>query len=107
MRSKTNEQALESAIQRYFTGIISEEHVEDEIGETSFSFGGNGYLLGFPRDFNKKYAVDEVRLWNFLETTHKEELEKLKKHSDYKLKILERGPIRKTRNNNAKDFPDH
>lgn len=90
MRSKTNEQALESAIQKALTGIISEEDTEDEIREPSVPFGGNGYLIGFPRDYNKKYAIDEVRLWNFLETTHKEELEKLKKHSDYKLKILER-----------------
>lgn len=90
MQSKTNEQALESAIQKALTGITLEGHTEGEIREHLAPFGGNGYLIGFPRDYNKKYGIDEVKLWNFLETTHKEELEKLKKHSDYKLKILER-----------------
>lgn len=90
MRSKTNEQALESAIQKTLTGIMSEEHTEGEIREHLAPFGGNGYLVGFPKDYNKKYAIDEAKFWSFLETTQKEELEKLKKHSDYKLKIIER-----------------
>ena len=51
---------------------------------------GNGYFIGLPEDFNAKFAIDEVRFWNFLETTQKEELEKIQKQSDWRLKILER-----------------
>ena len=38
---------------------------------------GNGYYMGVPEDFNAKYAIDELRLWDFLQTTQKEELAKL------------------------------
>ena len=34
--------------------------------------------------------MDEVRFWDFLETTQKEELEKLKRQSDWKIKVLDR-----------------
>lgn len=51
---------------------------------------GNGFYLGNPADFNAKYAIDETRFWNFLETTQKEELAKLQRSSDWQLKILER-----------------
>jgi type I restriction enzyme R subunit len=47
-------------------------------------------VIGYPSDFNSKYAVDELRFWDFLETTQAEELEKLKSQSDWKLKILDR-----------------
>ena len=52
--------------------------------------GGNGYYIGSPNDFNAKIAIDEYRFWDFLQTTQKEELAKLQKQSDWKLKILER-----------------
>ena len=38
----------------------------------------------------QRYAIDEYRFWDFLQTTQKEELAKLQKQSDWKLKILER-----------------
>lgn len=90
MRSKTNEQALESLIQRVLTGIVIEEHTIEEIKDHCTPYGGKGYFVGFPKDYNKKYAIDEYMFWNFLENTQKVELDKLKKHSDYKLKIMER-----------------
>ncbi len=96
MPSKTNEQALEAAIEKRLTGTCLEElkeqhvplHVANE--RTSLYRAGNGYYVGVPEDFNAKYAVDEVRFWDFLQSTQKEELAKLQKQSDWKLKILER-----------------
>lgn len=94
--SKTNEQALESAIEKRLTGVCLEELKEqgtqaNTLAERNPLYrGGNQYYLGLPEDFNAKLAIDEYRLFDFLQTTQKEELEKLQKQSDWKLKILER-----------------
>ena len=69
MFSKTNEEAFESSIEKY----LLENH---------------GYIKGYSKDFNKEYAIDEVRLFHFLEISQKDELDKLKRDSDYKQKIL-------------------
>lgn len=96
MTSQTNEQALESAIEKHLTGFCLEELKEQGIAGSAVTDraelyrSGNGYYIGSPFDFNTKYAIDERRFWHFLETTQKEELAKLQKHSDWKLKILER-----------------
>lgn len=94
MPSQTNEQALESALEKRLTGTCLEElksSIESTVGETVEPYrGGNGYFIGSPNDFNARFAIDELRFWNFLETTQKEELTKLQKQSDWKLKILER-----------------
>jgi len=70
MRSQTNENALESAIEK--------------------SLLDNGFYKGLNSDFDKEYAVDEKRFWHFLESTQREELDKLKRDSQYKLKIIQR-----------------
>lgn len=89
MPSQTNEQALESAIEKRLTGSSLEE--VKTISEPKEHYrSGNGYYIGFANDFNAKYAIDEARFWHFLETTQTEELAKLQKQSDWKLKILER-----------------
>lgn len=94
MPSQTNEQALESALEKRLTGTCLEElksSIESTVGEPVEPYrGGNGYFIGSPNDFNARFAIDELRFWNFLETTQKEELAKLQKQSDWKLKILER-----------------
>ena len=69
MFSKTNEEALESSIEKYL-------------------LDNHGYIKGHSKDFNKEYAIDEIRLFDFLEISQKDELEKLKRDSDYKQKIL-------------------
>ncbi len=92
MVSKTNEQALEAAIEKALTGLISED-VKTGYGgvaEPPAPYGGNGFHMGNPDDFNPKYAIDEARFWHFLEATQREELEKLQRAADWKLKILER-----------------
>jgi type I restriction enzyme R subunit len=96
MPSKTNEQALEATIEKRLTGSCLEELKEKNIplntvNEPPASYrSGNGYYIGLPEDFNIKYAIDEIRFWDFLESTQNDELVKLKKQSDWKLKILER-----------------
>ena len=93
MTSQTNEQALEAAIEKRLTGYCLEELKEPEnvVAERRELYkAGNGYTIGYPSSFNAKYALDEERFWSFLENTQPEELDKLKKQSDWKLKILER-----------------
>lgn len=92
MPSQTNEAALESAIEKKLTGNCLEDlKQEGQLQERSELYrGGNGYYIGYASDFNAKYALDEVRFWHFLEATQKEELAKLQKQNDWKLKILER-----------------
>jgi type I restriction enzyme R subunit len=90
MKSQTNEQALEVTIEKALAGYCTEDIKNGTVAESPSSYGGNGYYIGSPNDFNAKFAIDEVRFWNFLETTQPEELEKLKRQSDWKLKILDR-----------------
>ena len=54
MFSKTNEEAFESSIEKY----LLEKH---------------GYVKGYSKDFNKEYAIDETRLFDFLEISQKDE----------------------------------
>ena len=70
MVSKTNEEALEASIEK---SLITK-----------------GFYQGLNSDFNKDYAIDEKRFWHFLESTQKEELDKLKRDPQYKLKIIQR-----------------
>lgn len=70
MASQTNELALEISIEK--------------------SLLEQGFVRGENRDFNKEYAIDEKLFWEFLETTHEEELNKLKRDPQYRLKIIQR-----------------
>ena len=96
MPSKTNEQALESTIEKRLTGTSLEELKEQNISLNSLSEraelyrSGIGYYIGLPEDFNAKFAIDENRFWNFLYATQEDELIKLQKQNDWKQKILER-----------------
>lgn len=96
MPSQTNEQALEATIQKRLSGKCLEELATANIPlntaeeRTELIRGGHEYYIGTPQDFNAKLAIDEVRLFDFLQSTQKEELAKLQKQADWKLKILER-----------------
>ncbi|RAR46448.1 type I restriction endonuclease subunit R [Flavobacterium lacus] len=94
MPSQTNESALEQSIEKKLTDSSLEELkviASGGVNEPNEIYrSGNGYYIGYASDFNAKYAIDEVRFWHFLETTQKEELAKLQKQNDWKLKILER-----------------
>jgi type I restriction enzyme, R subunit len=88
MVSKTNEQALESAIEKSLAGISSEE---TKAGEQTTNHGA-GYKIGQPSDFNMQYAIDENYFWSFLQNTQEVELEKIKRNNpnDWQRKLLER-----------------
>lgn len=105
--SNTNEQALEASIEKALTGTCLEElsalrqlagkavdrslQEAQEVSDSEELYrSSNGYFIGDANDFNPKYAIDETRFWHFLETTQREELEKLQRTADWKLKILER-----------------
>ncbi|MGO4771113.1 type I restriction endonuclease subunit R [Flavobacterium sp. W22_SRS_FK3] len=92
MQSQTNEVALESTIEKKLTGSCLEDlKQEGHIQEREELYrSGNGYYIGYSNDFNAKYAIDEVRFWHFLENTQKDELSKIQKQNDWKLKILDR-----------------
>ncbi|MBE0639416.1 MAG: type I restriction endonuclease subunit R [Bacteroidales bacterium] len=96
MTSKTNEQALEATIEKRLTGVCLEELKEQPIAahavyeRAALYRAGNGYYIGAPEDFNARFAIDELRFWDFLQTTQSEELARLQKQSNWKLKILER-----------------
>ena len=90
MPSQTNELALETAIEKALCGISTEDIKNGTVSEPNEPYSSNGYRIGNPEDFNARFALDEVRFWDFLETTQKEELEKLKRQSDWKIKILDR-----------------
>lgn len=94
MPSKTNEQALEASIEKSLTGST----IEQLKSEGTFTMTerhdlyktGKGYYIGRPEHFNAKFAIDETRFLSFLESTQQDELAKLQRQSDWKLKILER-----------------
>lgn len=78
--SKTNEQAFEALIERALVGTTIEERnlpkkdwvkVVDAQKPTA-----SQYYWGIPDDFEKKVALDQRRLWSFLEATQQEELDK-------------------------------
>ena len=92
-KSKTNEIALETAMEKVLTGTCLEELRENirlATEPVELYRAGNGFYIGNPSDFNAQYAIDEIRFWHFLESTQKDELEKLKRSPDWKLKILVR-----------------
>jgi type I restriction enzyme R subunit len=100
MVSKTNEIALERHIEKAMTGTCIEDLAGASTepstfsdpfgGQKSLALGGNGFYVGNADDFSAKYALDKERFWHFIEVTQKEALEKLKRNSDWKLKVLER-----------------
>ena len=65
----------------------TEKAFEDIVEESILK---SGFIKGEAKDFNKEYAIDEKRFWHFLEATQEEELEKLKRDSNYKIKVLDR-----------------
>ncbi|MFZ1790553.1 MAG: type I restriction endonuclease subunit R [Saprospiraceae bacterium] len=100
MVSKTNEQALEAAIEKALTGTCLEDIKTQGIGfEAGLGAGekaspiyrtAHKYYMGEANDFDSKYAIDQTRFWHFLQETQNEELVKLQRSADWKLKILER-----------------
>ncbi|MTI13158.1 type I restriction endonuclease subunit R [Sansalvadorimonas verongulae] len=90
MKSQTNEQALEATIEKQLTGTCLEDQNTVADGDAPFS-SSHGYRLGYPQDFNARFALDTRQFWAFLESTQKEEMDKLQRTgADWQQKILER-----------------
>lgn len=68
--SKTNEAALESHIEKALLA--------------------DGYVSSVPANFNTEFALDNEKLWEFLEATQKAELDKLRGRVDWQRLVLER-----------------
>ena len=90
MSSQTTEAALEATIERALTGGVTVPAKEAVLQEPEADYGGNGWKRGKPSDFNAEFAVDEVMLWQFLESTQAKELAKLHHKPDWKRQVLER-----------------
>lgn len=91
MVSQTNEQALESAIEKHLTGTCLEE-LKAGVQEASPDFNNRLYRIGQPSDFNMPFALDERFFWAFLEKTQEDELDKVERNNpnDWQRKIYER-----------------
>ncbi len=91
MVSETNEQALESAIEKHLTGTCLEE-LNAGVQELAPDYANQQFKLGHASDFNMQYALDLRFFWQFLQETQKEELDKLKRNSpkDWERKLFER-----------------
>lgn len=70
MASQTDELALESSIEK--------------------ALESQGFKKGENKNFNKEYAIDEKLFWEFLENTQADELNKLIRDPQYKLKVIQR-----------------
>jgi len=91
MVSQTNEQALESAIEKHLTGTCIED-IKAGVQKAASDFNNKLFKLGYPSDFDMHYALDKKLFWQFLQDTQEQELEKLKKNNpnDWERKVLER-----------------
>lgn len=89
MVSQTNEKALEASIEKYLTGTSLEEQrgIDEQVPFSQ----NHGYRQGLAADFNARYAVDLRFLWQFLETTQAEQLDRLKeRYEQWQTRILDR-----------------
>jgi len=92
MTTDTTEAALEACIETHLAGIISEP------GAPAVHDGtvpvtpprGVGYHRGYSHDFDKAFALDTAKLWQFLESTQADELAKLQYKPDWKRQVVER-----------------
>src|SRR5699024_6638681 len=93
MPSQTNEQALEIAIQKHLTGTTVEALKSGSVVDETPGYAQHlRFRVGLPADFDAGFALDTSFFWQFLETTQKDELDKLKKYNpaDWQRKIVER-----------------
>jgi type I restriction enzyme R subunit len=89
----TSEKGLENLIVAALIGPYSDAAPTGEgVGEPIESFGGAGYVLGDPKDYDRDHAVDLAKLFAFLRTTQPQVFEQLGLATDgpQRLKFLAR-----------------
>lgn len=75
--SKTDEQAFEALIEKALVGnTIEERKVANQTNVDAQIPSASQYYWGKPSDFDKKTAIDQRRLWSFLESTQQAVLDK-------------------------------
>ncbi|CDS51074.1 Type I restriction-modification system, restriction subunit R [Polaromonas sp. CG9_12] len=85
MTTDTTEKGLETLIVHHMTGL--DGLAKGPLGHTGITpliaakanvpWGGTGYLLGNPKDFDRAHALDGVQLFSFLQATQPEAFKKL------------------------------
>ena len=77
--SKTNEQAFEALIEKVLVGSTHEERTASGQNDVEAqSPNAQQYYWGLPKDMDKKLAIDQRRLWAFLESTQQNVLDEYK-----------------------------
>lgn len=71
MTTDTSERGLERLIVAHMTGHAADDHapMADRVAEPPAFYGGAGWLLGNPNDYDREYAVDVAQLRTFLQAT--------------------------------------
>lgn len=83
MTTDTSERGLEDLICAAMTGVASLSSLPVEGSHfPSESYGGAGWLLGDPRDYDREYCVDLVHLRDFLTATQPETAKALELERD-------------------------
>jgi len=84
MTTDTTEKGFENLIVSALTGLPLGAGLgsDDHTAYPPAAYGGVGYTLGFPRDYDREYAVDLHHLGEFLAATQPEVLEALDLEND-------------------------
>ena len=77
MSTDTSEKGLESLIMRYMTGTGGLAVVPNMVAERPPPYGGTGYIVGSPQDYDRAHALDVPQLFAFLRATQPEAFTKL------------------------------
>ena len=81
--SDTSEKGLESIIVSALTGLsVEEAEGKTVLSESVAPYGGAGYVLGNPSDFNRDYALDVPKLLAFLQATQPKDFKQLELGED-------------------------
>ena len=81
----TSEKGLELIIVKALTGLTDEQILRaptQGVRESASGFGGQGYLLGRPQDFDRDHVVDTYHLFEFIRRTQPKAYERLSLGSD-------------------------
>lgn len=77
MTTDTSEKGLETLIMRHMTGTDGLAVAPNSIAERPPPFGGTGYTVGSPQDYDRAHALDVPQLFAFLGATQPEAFKKL------------------------------